>query len=433
MTTTGAPSVPLDRVRTPGGEPGILVEELDAADRCWRPGALTDRAHLVPMTTTPWRACALASMCCSTVPVRTARGGAGRGAPRAGRRHGHRLAEDRRRSRGRARIRSYANPESRHRAVREPAARAVRVEVDAQDVDADAYGRFVRVHLRHRAPGPSIDEELDAAVAAATAADAPWWSSAPTLRPSPRAGPPRTSPFPAGGTSWCAASRRPNPAPSSSSTPARPCCCRGWTRSPPSWWWLPGRRPGALAAVLTGGGASGRLPGHCRREEADVPVPHGRPQGGYIDYAEGVDVGRRGWTASSGRPRASSGTAWATGRGDTSASSSPRGGGHERHPPLPHRARHGRSTPASGTPRGRAGVPRGTGGDPERPVRWLAGFAGRSRGRRAANRRRADRPQVLRDLVDGAGRLDPPTGSYRVRAGRSSRDLRLAAPHTVAD
>jgi beta-glucosidase len=73
-------------------------------------------------------------------------------------------------------------------------------------------------------------------------------------------------------------------------------------------------------------------------------------------------------------------------------------------------------------------------GDPERPVRWLAGFAvadvaagARASVEVAIARRSFETWSTDRDA------WILPTGSYRVRTGRSSRDLRLAAPHTVAD
>ena len=40
---------------------------------------------------------------------------------------------------------------------------------------------------------------------------------------------------------------------------------------------------------------SGRLPWTLPAHEADVPVPHGIPVDGVIDYPEGIDVGYRGW------------------------------------------------------------------------------------------------------------------------------------------
>ena len=88
--------------------------------------------------------------------------------------------------------------------------------------------------------------------------------------------------------------------------------------------------------------------------------------------------------------------------------------------------RHGREVvqvyvePPEGTPRG------------ERPVRWLGGFAvvDAPAGQSATTQVRLH-PHALRTWdSEGAG-WTTPAGAYRIRVGRSSRDLRLSTFLTV--
>ena len=249
-------------------------------------------------TTTPWPACASRSTCCSTTSGAHTLEVAPVGAHRVRVDGTHIGSSDLVVGAEVVLDSSYANPESRLAPLQIDAARAVRVEVDAQVVDADAYGRFVRVHLRHRGPGPSIDEELDAAVAAAAAADVavvivgtnPETESEGWDRPGLA--------LPGSQNELVRRVAAANPRTVVVVNAGAPVLLP-WLDEVAAvlWWWLPGQEAGAsLAAVLTGAvEPSGRLPWTLPADEADVPVPHGRPQDGYIDYAEGVHVGHRGW------------------------------------------------------------------------------------------------------------------------------------------
>ncbi len=53
--------------------------------------------------------------------------------------------------------------------VTEP--RRIAIEAELQVVDAEGFGRFAKAELRHSIPGPSIEDEIVEAVAAAAAAD----------------------------------------------------------------------------------------------------------------------------------------------------------------------------------------------------------------------------------------------------------------------
>ena len=327
---------------------------------------------------------------------------------------------------------SYANPESRIAPVQIDAARAVRVEVDAQVVDADAYGRFVRVHLRHRAPGPSIDEELDAAVAAATAADVavvivgtnPETESEGWDRPD-LALPGRQNELV---RRVAAANPRTVVVVNAGAPVLLP-----WLDEIAAvlWWWLPGQEAGAsLAAVLTGAvEPSGRLPWTLPADEADVPVPHGRPQDGCIDYTEGVHVGHRGWDRLERTPAREFGYGLGYGswRYERLELTTGEAGGL-------HSSRASRSLNDVGERDAREVVQvylEAPDGDPERPVRWLAGFAVVDVA--AGARETADVPIARRSFETWSTDQDAwilPTGSYRVRTGRiQQRPPPRGTPH----
>ncbi|MGC5171574.1 beta-glucosidase family protein [Microbacterium sp. DT81.1] len=445
VTTVGAPSIPPEGVRTPDGTAGILVEELDAGGAVRSAHVLADPAHIwfpieddavvrvrltadVLLEASGEHALEVAPVGAHDVRV----DGASIGSSDV--RVGAEVVLDS----------SYANPETRtaHLAIDDP--RAVRVEVDAQVVDADAYGRFVRVHLRHRTPGPSIDEELDAAVAAAAAADVavvvvgtnPETESEGWDRPD-LALPGRQNELV---RRVAAANPRTVVVVNAGAPVLLP-----WLDDVAAvlWWWLPGQEAGAsLAAVLTGAiEPSGRLPWTLPADEADVPVPHGRPHAGYIDYTEGVDVGHRGWDRLERTPAREFGFglgfgSWRYERLELTSGTAPDttpGTTSDTDAFLTARV----TIRNTGDRDAREVVQvylEAPGGDPERPVRWLAGFAVADVA--AGGSASVDVPIARRSFetwsVDRSAWILP-SGAYRVRTGRSSRDLRLAAPHTIAD
>ncbi|MCU1431808.1 MAG: glycoside hydrolase family 3 domain protein, partial [Actinotalea sp.] len=188
------------------------------------------------------------------------------------------------------------------------APRTVRLEAELQVVRTEGYGSFVRGALRHRLPGPSVSEEIDEAVAAATVADlvvlvvgtndeveSEGWDRSTLALPGQQdelvrrvlevrpdtvvvvnAGAPVLLP-------WLEDART------------------------VLWCWFPGQECGAaLADVLLGRTEpAGRLPWTLPAAEADVPVPHAIPDpGGDLVYAEGLDVGYRRWERTATRPAA---------------------------------------------------------------------------------------------------------------------------------
>jgi beta-glucosidase len=71
------------------------------------------------------------------------------------------------------------------------------------------------------------------------------------------------------------------------------------------WFWFPGQEAGSgLVDILTGRTEpAGRLPWTLPDAHQHAPIPFGQPDAdGVIDYAEGVDVGYRGWLRSGRRP-----------------------------------------------------------------------------------------------------------------------------------
>jgi beta-glucosidase len=303
----------------------------------------------------------------------------------------------------------------------------VRVEAELTVVDADGYGRFVTAHLRHGRPGPSVGEEIAEAVAAAARADiavvvvgtneeveSEGWDRVGLELPGRQvelvrrvvAANPRTVVVVNAGA--------PVPLPWADEVPAL------------LWAWLPGQEAGhALADVLLGRTEpTGRLPCTLPAHAGDVPVPHARPVDGVVDYAEGRDIGHRAWDRAGRTPAFPFGhglgwTSWAY--ESVTAEAARRAPGEALR--LTVRLRN------TGPRAGRETVQVYLEAPPEvadRPVRTLAGFAGAEVPAGAT----ADVPVVVparafRVWDPETGRWRTPPGRYRLRVGRSSRDLRL--------
>ncbi len=430
-TMVGAPPLSAEEVRTPDGRPGILIEELDAA------GAVLS-TRVAPDASAIWFPVTDDRVASARIVVDVALAASG----------AHRLEVA---PVGAHRVRidgvdlgssehvvgpevvldsSYHNPLA-HTAdldVTEP--RTVRIEVDAQIVDAAAYGRFVRAHLRHRAPGRTVDDEIDAAVAAASSADVavvvigtnPETESEGWDRPTLELGGRQNELV----RRVAAANPRTVVVVNAGAPVILP-----WLDEVPAvlWWWLPGQEAGtSLAAVLTGEvEPSGRLPWTLPARECDVPVPHGIPEDGFIDYAEGLDVGHRGWDRRGLEPAREFGfgLGYATWRYDAVELTAATDGSLQL-----------RVTVANTSARdGREVVQvylSADGSDPRRPVRWLAGFAvlDVAAGQIGVAHIRIER-RSFETWSTVAGAWVLPAGEYGVHIGRSSRDLRHSAVHTV--
>src|SRR5581483_3440773 len=184
--------------------------------------------------------------------------------------------------------------------------------------------------------------------------------------------------------------------------------------------WLPGQAFGeAIAAVLSGGAEpGGRLPVSMPRAEADSPVLRAQPDNGVLEYAEGLLVGYRGYDRAGRDPLFAFGhglgyTEWeyeSIAASETAVMVTVRNSG----------ARAGREVVQV--------YSEAAGEDASRPVRVLAGFATVT----AAPGERVEatialHPRTFMGYDEEAPAWQRKSGAYTMRAGRSSRDLRLAA------
>jgi beta-glucosidase len=180
--------------------------------------------------------------------------------------------------------------------------------------------------------------------------------------------------------------------------------------------WFPGQEFGnALADVLTGAAEpGGRLPTTWPKTEEGLPST--RPENGVLRYAEGLFVGYRGYDRDGREPRFPFGH----GLGYTDweyLAAEPAGGG------VAVRLRNAGTRPGREVVQVYASRPDSA---VERPPRWLAGFA-------IAEAEPGHELTVTIEPAlahwDGGWSVEP--GTFRLEAGRSSRDLRVAAEVTV--
>jgi len=195
------------------------------------------------------------------------------------------------------------------------------------------------------------------------------------------------------------------------------------------WAWPGGQEFGhALADVLLGRAEpAGRLPWTLPASLADVPVPMSIPgPDGVLAYREGIHVGYRAWEASGRVPAAPFGhglgwTDWAyTGIGTEEADDGA----------LAVAVRVRNVGPRAGHEVVQAYLEvaddDGGASAPERPARWLAGFAVVEAEPGAEVTTTILVPRRAFEVWDAAASSwVVPAGRYRVRAGRSVRDLRL--------
>ncbi|HKC18576.1 MAG TPA: glycoside hydrolase family 3 C-terminal domain-containing protein, partial [Candidatus Dormibacteraeota bacterium] len=196
--------------------------------------------------------------------------------------------------------------------------------------------------------------------------------------------------------------------------------------------WFGGQAFGeALAAVLTGDAEpGGRLPVSMPRAEADSPVLRAQPDNGVLPYSEGLLVGYRGYDRKGVEPLFCFGhglgyTDWEHESITPTTSTIGAGDALE----LVVRVRN------SGKRAGREVVQvylEPEVNDPSRPLRTLAGFATVAAEAGESVHAQVKVPARAFACFDEAQRrwVTPP-GAYVVRAGRSSRDLRLEAKVVV--
>jgi beta-glucosidase len=182
--------------------------------------------------------------------------------------------------------------------------------------------------------------------------------------------------------------------------------------------WFPGQEYGnALADVLLGRAEpGGRLPTTWPGRAEDCPVLSTTPSGGELRYDEGVFIGYRAWEAASREPAYWFGhglgyTTWAYEDLEVTG---------ER---LTVRVRNTGQRPGREVVQAYAGP---DARDPDRPVRWLAGFA-------AVDADPGELAEVTITLPSRAFQVwtdsgwQTVRGRYRIAAGRSIADRRLSA------
>ncbi|WP_329216843.1 glycoside hydrolase family 3 C-terminal domain-containing protein [Streptomyces sp. NBC_01485] len=189
--------------------------------------------------------------------------------------------------------------------------------------------------------------------------------------------------------------------------------------------WFPGQEGGAaLADVLTGAHEpGGRLP-TTWGSLADAPVTQVVPADGELPYTEGVFIGYRAWEKANRTPVHPFGhglgyTDWAYESVAVEGST------------LTVRIRN------TGERTGREVVqvylaPADTAPAPDRPVRWLAGFAGAEAGPGETVDVTVDLPRRAFEIWDEADRRwSFVKGSYEIQVGRSIADRRITATINV--
>ncbi|MFF8536056.1 glycoside hydrolase family 3 C-terminal domain-containing protein [Streptomyces sp. NPDC015532] len=195
--------------------------------------------------------------------------------------------------------------------------------------------------------------------------------------------------------------------------------------------WFPGQEGGAgLADVLFGRAEpGGRLPTTWPATLADAPVTRTRPEDGLLDYTEGLHIGYRAWARHDRAPAYWFGhglgfTTWAyegLGVPDDIVAGEPFTVRVEVRNTGPRRGREVVQVYLAGPP-----------GPPDRPERWLAGYAAVSAepGERATVSVRIP-PRALRHWAEDEHAWRTRPGAYRVLAGRSAGALPLTATALV--
>lgn len=316
-----------------------------------------------------------------------------------------------------------------------------------QSVRNEGYGNQARAALRHRLPGPGTDAEIAAAVDAAQTADLVVVVVGTTEEVESEGWDRDSLALPGRQDDLVEAVLTVAPDAVVVVNAGAPVLLPWLERARTVLWtWLPGQDGGhALADVLLGvTEPSGRLPWTLPASAEDVPVPHAVPQDGRLRYTEGVHVGYREWLRRGTRPAApfGHGLGWTTWRYHSLAvaptlapgadleltvsvtNTGPRAGREVvqvyLEPPDADRA-------VDRVAPGAAGAPL-----PERPVRWLAGFAvvvAEADARASTTVRVPARALQVWDVATATWTTPP--GTYRVRVGRSVADLRLGTHVTV--
>jgi beta-glucosidase len=301
------------------------------------------------------------------------------------------------------------------------------VSVTAQVVDAGSFGRFAGIELRHRLPGPDTDGEIAEAARAAAAADVAVVVVGTNSESESEGWDRPDLQLPGRQDELVRQVAAANPRTVVVINAGAPLLLP-WLDDVPAvlWWWLPGQEAGgSLADVLTGAREpAGRLPWTLPASASDVPVPDGLPVEGVIDYAEGLDVGYRGWERLGRTPAREFGYGLGYGRwsyGPPSAGDWTPGETLEVTVPV-------RNDGARGSREVVQLYLEAPPGGPQRPRRWLAGFAVVEAGPgEEVPARVTVEPRVLEVWDEPTRSWWTPRGEYRLLVGRSSRDVRATA------
>lgn len=308
------------------------------------------------------------------------------------------------------------------------APRPVRLIAELGVIHAGGYGDLVRGELRHRRPGPTVDDEIAAAVEAARRADRAVLVVGTNDEVESEGWDRRDLRLPGRQDELVERVLAVAPDAVVVVNAGAPVVLPWLERAPTVLWsWFPGQECGhALADVLLGRREpAGRLPWTLPAREGDVPVPHAVPDAaGIVDYAEGIDIGYRAWERSGAEPAAAlgHGLGWTEWRYERVGE--------------PHRLDDGGVAlevvvANTGDRHGTEVVqvylePPGGTGDLSRPVRWLAGFTAVRCPPGVSAITTVTIPRRSLEVWDvAAGRWVLPEGRYRALVGRSVRDIRM--------
>jgi beta-glucosidase len=304
-------------------------------------------------------------------------------------------------------------------------------------VDAGAYSRFVRFELRHDvepggAAAGAADDELDAAVAAASEADVAIVVVGTNEEVESEGWDRRSLALPGRQDELVRRVAAANPRTVVVVNAGAPVILP-WLDEVAAvlWWWLPGQEAGhGLADALTGATEpSGRLPWTLPAAEAEVPVPDAIPVDGVVAYHEGVHVGYRGWERLGRKPARPFGFGLGYGVWKLSEPIIDEEWTADDELPVSVALINDGERDARGVVQFYISGPSDPDGVWDRPARWLAGYASTEvlAGRVAAVSVRI--PRRAFEVWDAsAGRWFLPGGEYTIRAALDARD----PGHTVS-
>ncbi|HZE41581.1 MAG TPA: glycoside hydrolase family 3 C-terminal domain-containing protein [Stackebrandtia sp.] len=300
------------------------------------------------------------------------------------------------------------------------------IVAELQVLDAYGWGRFVRAALRHWLPGPTVDAEIAEAVAAARDADLAVVVVGTNSEVESEGWDRPNLDLPGRQDELVRRVVAANPNTVVVVNAGAPVllpwldevACVLWT-------WFPGQECGhALADAIFGvTEPSGRLPWTLPRDAAEVPVPHAIPDDGVLEYHEGIHIGYRSYERDGITPAAcfGHGLGWTDWRYDDVEVRTGDDGGAELRVGITN------TGPRAGHEVVQVYLSAAD-ASPERPARWLAGFAAAavdSGESRTVTVRVAPRAFQVWDEASAAWQT--PNGTYTLHIGRSIGDVRLTS------